>query len=341
MEKMKKLSLCIGCVLLLGAMYPFGAFAQRKVTIKLASIAPENTPWGDALNRIAQAWAEVSGGEVELRIYHNAVAGEEQDVLQKLKINQMQGAVLTSFGISLISPEVMTLSAPFLIRNGDELKTVLTALKSELESKINAKGFQTLSWANMGWVNIFSKTPVFVPADLKRLKMGTRPESPELAHAFRSMGYQMVTVGINDTLIALNSNQIQALYMPPLFAGSLQLFGAAKNMLSINVAPMMAGIFLNERAWRAVPERYRAELIRRSSAIIDGIEASVARLETDAVKTMTSYGLTVNQVSPEQAQLWYADAERGIDSLLGTTFDRDLYRRVQSILGEYRSRSRR
>jgi TRAP-type C4-dicarboxylate transport system substrate-binding protein len=338
---MKKLSACLGCILILTAMPPCGLFAQRKITIKLASIAPENTPWGDALNRLAQAWAEISGGEVELKIYHNGVAGEEQDVLQKLKINQIQGAVLTSFGINLIIPEVMTLSAPFLIRNDDELKTVLAALKMELESSINAKRFQTICWAKMGWVSIFSKTPVFVPADLKRMKMGTRPESPELAQAFRSMGYQMVTVGVNDTLIALNSNQIQALYLPPLFAGALQLFGTAKNMLSINIAPMMAGIFLNERGWRMIPDRYKAELIRRSNAIMEGIEASITRLETESVKTMTSYGLMVNQISPEQAQLWYTDAEQGIDSLLGTTFDRDIYRRVQSLLGDYRSKQRR
>jgi TRAP-type C4-dicarboxylate transport system substrate-binding protein len=334
---MEKIRTCIVWILLLTALTPCGIFGQRKITIKLASTAPENTPWGDALNRLAKAWAEISGGELELRIYHNGVVGTETDALQKLKINQIQGVVLTSFGISLISPKVMTLSAPFLIRNDEELKIVLASLKSELETDINEKGFHTLTWAKAGWVSIFSKTPVFVPDNLKRLKLGTSATAPELTQAFRGMGYRMVIVGDNDTLIALNSGRIEAFYLSPLMAGALQLFGPAKNMTSLNLAPFMAGIFLNDRGWQAIPERYRTECRRRAEAIAAEIDASVTRLEADAVKTMTAYGLTVNEISPDQAQLWYADAERSIDALLGTAFDRDIYRKVQSLLAAHRS----
>jgi TRAP-type C4-dicarboxylate transport system substrate-binding protein len=303
-------------------------------------MAPENTPWGDALNRISRAWSEVTRGEVELIVYHNSVVGEEKDVLQKLKLNQIQAAVFTSFGINLISPEIMTLSAPFLIRNDDELKAVLDPLKPDLESKINEKGFQTLTWVKSGWVKIFSTKPVRQPADLKKMKFGTSTDTPELTQAFKNMGYQMIPVGGNDTLIALNSRQIEAIYQSPLIVGSLQIFGVAKYMTSMNVAPFMAGIFLNQRAWRTIPDQYKAELIRRSDLIAREIDASVTRLEADAVKTMTGYGLSVTQISPEDAQLWYADAERGIESLLGTTFNRDVYRKIQSILTDYRNRKK-
>ncbi|MDR2535312.1 MAG: TRAP transporter substrate-binding protein DctP [Treponema sp.] len=335
---MKKIIAFIGCLLLVTLVNPSGIFAQRKVTIKLASMAPENTVWGAALNRISREWAAVSNGEVELRVYHNGVAGTETDVLQKLKINQIQAAVLTSFGINLISPEVMTLSTPFFIRDDNELKTVLNAIKPELEAKINAKGFQTLTWVKSGWVKLFSKSPVFVPSDLKRLKVGTTPDAPELTQAFKTMGYQMIPINGSDTLIALNSNRIEALYQSPVMVGGLQLFGVAKHMTSLNVAPFMAGIFLNERAWRMIPEQYRAEIARRSNRIAEEIDASITQLEAEAVQTMKRHGLVVNQVSPEQSQIWYSDMERAIDSLLGTVFDRDTYKKVQLILTDYRSK---
>ncbi|MDR0525546.1 MAG: TRAP transporter substrate-binding protein DctP [Spirochaetaceae bacterium] len=336
----RKISVFIGCMLLAGLAHPCGLFAQRKITIKLASLAPENTAWGDALNRISRAWSEVTRGEVELVVYHNGVVGEEKDVLQKLKLNQIQAAVFTSFGISLFYPKIMTLSAPFFIRNDDELKAVLDELKPELEKDINAQNFQTLTWVKSGWVKIFSKSPVFVPEDLKRLKMGTSTDTPELTQAFKNMGYNMIPIGGNDTLIALNSNQIQAVYQSPLIVGSLQIFGVAKHMTSMNVAPFMAGIFLNQRAWRTIPDQYKAELIRRSDLIAKEIDLSVTRLEDQAVKTMTTYGLVVNQINPDQAQQWYDDAKKGIDRLLGTTFDRNLYQRIQGILENYRNRKR-
>jgi len=37
--------------------------AEAQVVIKLGTIAPEGSVWGDALQRIAQAWKETSGAE--------------------------------------------------------------------------------------------------------------------------------------------------------------------------------------------------------------------------------------------------------------------------------------
>ncbi|MDR1985671.1 MAG: TRAP transporter substrate-binding protein DctP [Treponema sp.] len=324
-------------VLLLGMGNPEALFAQRKVTIKLASMVPENTPWGAALNRMSQEWAAVSKGEVELRVYHNGVAGGEADVLRKLKLNQIQGVVLTSAGLNLIDSEIMTLSAPFLIRNDSELNRVLRDLKPVLEEKINKQGFFTLAWAKSGWVKIFSRREVFLPQDLKRQKLATSPETPEISQAFKVMGYQMVPVMMNDLLVSLNSGMIDAVYQSPALVGGMQLFGIAKNMASINIAPFMGGIILNQRAWSRIPEAYKPGLIEVSRRIAEDISDSITELETNVIKTMTSYGLKVNQISPEQEQAWYADVEGAMPALLGSTFNRDLYLKINSILQQYRS----
>ena len=330
---MKK-NIFFSCILLFTAI---NLFAQRQVTIKLASMAPENTPWGAALNRMANEWRQATNGEVILQVYHNGVAGEEQDVIRKLRLNQIQGAVLTSFGMNIITPEIMTLSVPFLIRNETELAVVIKELGPELETRINNKGFQTLAFANSGWVKIFSKSPVFVPNDLKRQKIGTNSEAPELTLAFQRMGYQMVPVNMNDVLISLNNGMIEAVYLSPAFVGGMQLFGVTKNMASINLAPFMGGMVLNQRAWRAIPEQYRPRIAAISQRIADEIGASISRLENDAIRTMTNYGLVVNQISQEQQQIWYNDVERVMPSLLGSTFDRDIYRKIEDILRRYRS----
>ena len=312
-------------------------FAQRKITIKMASPVPENTPWGQCLDQIAADWKRITNGEVEVIIYHNGVAGSEKDVVRSLRLNQIQAAVLSTIGIYEISPEIMTLSCPFLIRNDEELDLVLAGLKGELEEKINSKDCFTLAWARVGWVKIFSKQPVFVPADLKKQKLGTNAEQAELNQAFKTMGFQMIPVARNDILIALNSGMVDAVYESPIAVGSTQIFGLAKNMASINIAPFMGGIILNQRAWRSIPDKYKPQLIaatRKSEAELD---QSIRGLEDDMVKTMGNYGLKVNQVSPEQEQLWYDEIGKVMPSLIGTAFDRDIYNRIEAILKDYRS----
>jgi TRAP-type C4-dicarboxylate transport system substrate-binding protein len=323
------------CIILLGAVNP--VFAQRRITIKLASLVPENTPWGSALNRMAREWSAATNGEVTLQIYHNGVAGGEQDVLRKLKQNQIQAAIFSSIGMSSIAPEIMTLSVPFLIRTNAELDMVLTNLKGDLEKKIDDAGFFPLAWARAGWVKVFSKNPVFVPADLKRMKLGTSADGMELMQAFKAMGYQMVPVETNDILIALNGGMIDAIYQSPIAVGSMQIFGVTKNMASINVAPFMGGMIVNRTAWRSVPDRYKPKLTEIAKRIEREMDTSIMQLEETAVSTMTGYGLRINQVNPEQAQLWYADVERALPTLLGTTFDRDLYGKINLLLRNYRN----
>jgi TRAP-type C4-dicarboxylate transport system substrate-binding protein len=115
-------------------------------------------------------------------------------------------------------------------------------------------------------------------------------------------------------------------------AGGLQIFGLAKNMASIRVAPFLGSIIMNRRGWNSIPEKYRPALmdtVRKMEAELDG---SVQALEGEVIDTMRGYGLVINQLSPEQEQLWYADMEKTMPSLLGTIFDRDMYSRIESLL---------
>jgi len=312
-------------------------FAQRKITIKMASPIPESTPWGRFLNQMASDWKKITNGEVDLIIYHNGVAGTESDVVRSLKLNQLQGAVLSTLGLYEISPEIMTLSCPFLIRSDNELDLVLAEVIGGLEEKINSKGYFTLAWARVGWVKFFSKSPVFVPADLKKQRLGANADQAELNHVFKAMGFQVVPVERNDILIALSSNMVEAVFQSPVAVGSTQAFGLAKNMASLNVAPFLGGLIFNQRTWRSIPDKYKPQMIdavRKNEARLD---LEVRRLEDDMIKTMGNYGLKVNQLDPQQEQLWYDEIGRAMPGLIGTLFDRDVYRRVETLLQNYRN----
>jgi TRAP-type C4-dicarboxylate transport system substrate-binding protein len=329
-------------VLVLTILVPSSVFAQRdaqqrKITLKIASLVPENTAWGQTLNAMAREWSAATNGTVELIIYHGGIVGEEDDVVRKLRLNQIQGAVLTPLGISQISKDVMSLSAPFLVRNDAELTLALDTFKPEMDANIDKAGFFMLVWAKAGWVRMFSRNPALVPADLRRQKMGTPPTSPELSQAFKSMGYQMVPLGYNDMLVGLNSGAIDALYLSPVYVGALQLFGIAKHMTVLNLAPILGGIVLTRRAWNAIPGEYKPRLLEITRRLERDIGNSIQGLENDAIKTMTDYGLVTHDLSPSQEQSWYEDMERVLPSLLGTTFDRNLYTRVDTLLKRYRA----
>jgi TRAP-type C4-dicarboxylate transport system substrate-binding protein len=335
MMKAFRIALALTLIFLAGPL-----FAQRAITIRMASVVPENTPWGTFLNQVAADWRRITNGQVDVIIFHGGTAGKEEAVVRNLRLNQIQAAVLSTFGLTEVTPEVMTLSCPFFIRNDEELDLVLSEVKSELEGKINAHGFYTLAWTRVGWVKFFSKAPIIVPDDLKRQKLGTNSEYEKLNQALRTMGFQMVAVTQSEILIALNSPMVDAVYSSLSAVGSAQIFGLAKNIASINVAPFMGAILLNQRAWNAIPSGFKPEMIEAVRKREAELDRSVSKFAEDLVRMMGEYGLVLNQLSPAQEQLWYDEVGRAMPSLAGTVFDRDIYSRIDAVLQNYRNRRR-
>ncbi|MFQ6673336.1 MAG: TRAP transporter substrate-binding protein DctP, partial [Fidelibacterota bacterium] len=61
----------------------------------MATLAPEGSPWHELLVEMGQGWHDATGGEVVLRIYPGGVAGDERDVIRKIRIKQLHAAAIT------------------------------------------------------------------------------------------------------------------------------------------------------------------------------------------------------------------------------------------------------
>jgi len=311
---------------------------QKKVVIKFASMVPANSDWGRMVTKLSAEWKRATNDEVQLLVFADGTQGSEEEVLRKLNMNTIQAAILTSFGLSKIAPEILTISCPFMFRNDAELDEVLKTVKGDFETKINSKNYFALTLVKGGWVKFFSRNPVLLPGDLKKQKIGSSPLEPELSRAFRAMGYQVVEVDNTRILLALNGGTIDAIYVSPIYAAGAQYFGVAKNMASVNVAPFMGGVILNKHAWESIPVQHRDKLIAITRNISVEMETSLIKMETDTVRMMKNNGLKENQVSAQQMEEWYSDMAKALPGLLGTTFDRTMYNKVDGIIKAYRSR---
>lgn len=335
---MKKLFLPAFCFLI-AASY---AVAAPTIEIKLASIAPEATAWGRALNRMAKEWSDATGGQVKLTVYHDGRLGsEERTVLQKLRGNQIQAAVISSVGMNSISKKLLTLSSPFLIRNNKEMDYVLSELGGELEGIIENSGYKLVAWSRVGWVRFFGRRPIAVPADLKAQKIAGPEDMPELNNMFKLLGYTVVPTTYNDVLIALTSNKVDAVFQIPPFVASMQLFGIAKNMMPLDICPVMGGIVMNETAWKRVPEKHRKKILDIARRIATENDAGAQKLTDDSIGAMLRNGLVQNTLSPAQEKLWSDEQIAAMPSLLGgrnSVLEPVIYRRVEDLLKKYRQK---
>jgi TRAP-type C4-dicarboxylate transport system substrate-binding protein len=305
--------------------------------IKLASVAPENSPWGSALNQLAVDWRRISDGRLRLQVYHNAIAGDEADSLRKMRIGQLHAAVLTSSGLKEVVPDVFSISVPFMISSEEELRYVMERIIPDLNRSFERERLHVLAWSRAGWVHFFSKEPVVYPDDLKNQRLAADPSDQELQQAFRIMGYRPIPMPTQELLTSLNSGLVDAFYTSPLVAAGYQWFGLAPHMLDLKVAPFLGAIVITDSMWRRIPDGYKQELRAAAEAVARQIDADVRELEEQALETMQRHGLTVQDVSPDIQARWEQDIDKHREALL-EIFEPEMTQRVRRLLDQFGAR---
>jgi TRAP-type C4-dicarboxylate transport system substrate-binding protein len=302
--------------------------------IKLASVAPEASPWGRALNQLAVDWREISNGRIRVRVYHNAIAGDETDILRKMRIGQLQAAVLTSSGMKQVVPEVFSVSVPLMISSEEELDYVMERIRPDIEAEFEDNRLHVLAWSRAGWVHFFSKQPVTYPDDLKSQRLAADPSDQELLQAFRIMGYRPIPVPQQELLTSLNSGLVDAFYTSPLVAAGFQWFGLAPNMLGLKVAPFLGAIVITDAAWRRIPDAMKNDLLAAAHSVAAEIEHEVHELEIEALATMQRFGLSIQPVTPAMEAAWEQDVSRYSEAMLDV-FEPEMTARVRRLLEEF------
>ena len=312
------------------------ASQANALVIKVGSVAPEGSPWDKALKRIALDWQKISGGRVTLKIYIGGIAGDEPDMIRKMRINQIQAAAMTGSGLGKIDPDWLVYQLPFLTQNDEELDYLFERLRPELESRLEAKGFTFLAIIKSGWLRFFAKEPVVTPTDFQKLKFFVMEGSPEVDQAWKSMGFHIVPLPPNDAFAALQSGMVEVFSASPLTAAAMQWFALAPHMTDINWTPLTAALIISNQSWRRIPEDLRPKLVEATERALKDLEAEVKAVEEQAIKIMKENGLVIHDVPPAAQREWEQLVQSGFDILIGDVISRDLYEEAKRIMSEYR-----
>ena len=152
---------------------PVVAAAQRGTQIRLATIAPDNSVWVDALKQMGSEWQRATNGRVSLNVFPGGAAGDEPTVLRKLRLGNPNAAALTQPGLSEIDEAFNVFGIPFFFTSDEELVYVLEKLEPTLKDVLQQKGLALVHWGHGGWAHLFSAQQIRSIDDLKRAKIFT------------------------------------------------------------------------------------------------------------------------------------------------------------------------
>jgi len=305
--------------------------------IKLGTLIPRGTPAYEVLLEMREKWRQAPEGGVEITVYPDGRMGGETDMVRRMRVGQIQAAILTMTGISEIDPSVKALQEmPMMFRSLDEYEYVRDKMRPSLEKRLADRGFVTLFWADIGWVRFFSQDAAVHPAQFMRMKLFTWAGNNDQFDLMKELGFNPVSLETADILPGLQTGLINALDTVPMYALAAQFYGPCPHMLELNFAPLGGAALITKAAWDSIPPATQQAL--RKAAVEAGVEiVKSSRAESDqAVEAMQKRGLTVHHATPEIEAEWRTWAEGIYPKIRGGLVPADEFDEVKRMLQEYR-----
>ncbi len=312
-------------------------FAADK-PLRIGTLAPKNSLYYRQLIEVAEAWKGATGGNAKYTVYPDGSQGGETELARRMRIGQLQGALLSVVGLKEIEPSISALqSLPLLFKNWEEVDYVREKLRPGMEKKFLEKGFVVLAWGDAGWVRFFSKEPAFRPEDYKKMKFFSWGGEPEQQEIMKSLGYTPVPLETTDILPSIQTGMISVVPSTPYFAMASQIYNTANNMLEINWAPVVGALVVTKKAWDEMSPATQEAVRLAGEKAGDQLRIKARAEVEEAVEAMKKRGLVVNKPNAEQMKEWNTLALGLYPKIRGTMVPAETFDEVFKHLNTFRA----
>ena len=310
--------------------------SAQTVLVKMATLVPDGSSWHLILKETADKWRTLSNGSVTVRLYAGGVAGDDPDVVRKMRLGTLNAGVLTSVGVAEIDKSVYALGVPMMYDSYDELYYVLEKMRPRLESGLEAKGFVVLNWADGGWVHFFAQKPVAVPDDLKAQKLFSWAGDATSVDLWKSAGFNPVPLPSTEVATALQTGLVNALGCPPQVAVISQYYNYAKNMTDLPWQLLLGATVINKTVWDKMPADVKPALLQAARESGTRLQAEVRKTGDRDVEAMKKRGLNVVAVDAKAREQWKKTAESLYPKIRGAVVPADAFDEAMRYRDEYR-----
>ncbi len=328
---MKTRLFCLGLLAMCAIILPVSgsgtAAASENWVIRMATIAPKSSK----PMRILRAWEntlkEKTGGRVSFRFYAGGIAGDERDVIRKMKVNQIDATSLTSVGLGQIVRSASVLQLPGLFKSYKELGAVRAAMDTEWRKSFDESGYQLLGWFDIGFGRIFSAQPIAKPSDLKKARPWVWRDDPVFPELMKIVGANGVPLALPEVFPALQTKMVDTVIASPVAALGLQWFNNVQYMTKQADIALVGATLITNQQFKSMPPDVQEALLETGKLAHQKALELVESEEVLAYNELKTRGIKETDLAPHAAEWTKAYTELRT-RLTGKLFTADLLDRV-------------
>ena len=304
--------------------------AAGNTTIRFASLAPSGSSWDKVFRAWGNSVKQQTGGAVQFQWFAGGVAGDERDIIRKMKLSQMDAGALTSVGLGQIARASMLLQMAGVFENYKQLNYVRDQLP-EFDAMFQKEGYKLLGWSDVGFARIFSKKPILKPDDYKAVRPWVPREDPALPEMFKIIGANGVPLGIPEVFPALQTGMVDTVVNSAIGAVALQWFRYVTHMSKDANTAIVGAIVLRDELFKSIAPDHQKVLVDTAKKANAALLAQVQSEDQKAHKTLIGRGLIEFDPfsTPEQRAAWDKVNNELLKRMTGRLWSKELFEKVK------------
>ena len=338
---MKLLSVCAGLAAFVGATGVSVKPAAAESEIRIATLAPDGSDWMKEFDKAAAEVKEKTSGRVVLKYFAGGQQGDERDYVRKIKLGQLDGAGVTSIGLSMIEESIRVLEVPMMFKEVGEVDYVADKMWGYFQKKFEAKGFKLNDRGEVGWIFVTSKDKLETIDQFKKAKIWQWGDDVIIGAMFKTLGMTGVPLGVPEVDSSLTSGRLTAAYGSPYATVALQWFSKVKYMTSMPMSFAIGATVVSLEATKklsAEDQKTVAEIGKSSSKRLRKV---IRKANEEAKATMTKRGIVIVKTPPDTIAAFEKAAAEVQKSLVGKVFSQAELDMVIKYRDEYRAKNKK
>jgi TRAP-type C4-dicarboxylate transport system substrate-binding protein len=256
-------------------------------TLRLSTIAPAGTGWAREFSAWARDIEAGTHGNVHIKIYFSAIGGDEFTVLDRIKREQLDGAIGSESCVRL-APSLRVTRIFGLFQSREESFYILTRLMPRIDAEFLKHGFINLGEATLGAELLFTREPVRDMAELRKTLLWVWDDDEALKQQAPALGLHIVATPLEGGARAYDDRSVDGFIAIPTAALAFQWSAQAKYLTPLDLSYRNGCVFFASRAFDALPlesQRYVREAtaklrqrlddltVRQDAALVGGLFA--------------------------------------------------------------------
>ena len=310
----------------------------ESATLKIATLSPEGSDWMKVLRLAAKEIEEKTSGNVKLKIYPGGVMGDDKAVMRKMRIGQLQGAVLTSGGLVNSYKAIGIYGLPMLFRSQAEVDLTRSQIDEMLMEGLETKGFMGFGLAGVGFAYPMSQVAATNVSEVRKMKIWTPDNDLGALTAFEAFNISPIPLPYGDVLMGLQTGLINGIAAPPVGTLLLQWHTQVSYALDLPLLYVYVYFVISNKAFKKLSTEDRQTVSNVLNAAVNQVDQAAKQDVQKAKKALSGQGISwLAPVSDDFAE-WDRLASTARKALVEDGYvSEPLYERVVSILEKIRA----